>query len=56
MLLQEACTRAGCSVHFVDQPPVQNPHDQLLLQIRSAVAAYERSIIIERLRRGRHYT
>jgi site-specific DNA recombinase len=31
----------------------QNPHDQLLLQIRGAVAEYERSLIAERMRRGR---
>src|SRR5438445_1852313 len=30
-----------------------DPHDQLLLQIRSAVAAYERTLIAERMRRGR---
>ena len=30
-----------------------DPHDQLLLQIRSAVAQYERSLITERMRRGR---
>src|SRR5581483_2612316 len=28
--------------------------DQLLLQIRGAVAEYERSLIAERMRRGRH--
>ncbi len=55
MLLLEEFTRAGCPVHFVDQPPVQTPHDHLLLQIRSAVAEYERSSIIDRLCRGRHY-
>ena len=31
----------------------QDPHDQLLLQIRSAVAEYERTLITERMRRGR---
>ena len=30
-----------------------DPHDQLLLQIRGAVAEYERSLIAERMRRGR---
>jgi site-specific DNA recombinase len=30
-----------------------DPHDQLLLQIRSAVAEYERTLIAERMRRGR---
>ena len=29
------------------------PHDQLLLQIRGAVSEYERSLIAERMRRGR---
>jgi len=37
----------------VDHPMSQNPHDQLLLQIRGAVAEYERSLIAERMRRGR---
>jgi site-specific DNA recombinase len=31
----------------------QDPHDQLLLQIRGAVAEYERSLITERMRHGR---
>jgi site-specific DNA recombinase len=31
----------------------EDPHDQLLLQIRGAVAEYERSLIAERMRRGR---
>ena len=30
-----------------------DPHDQLLLQIRGAVAEYERTLITERMRRGR---
>jgi site-specific DNA recombinase len=30
-----------------------DPHDQLLLQIRSAVAEYERTLIAERMRQGR---
>ena len=34
----------------------QDPHDQLLLQIRGAVAEYERSLIAERMRRGRRQT
>lgn len=38
---------------FVDQPMSQDPHDQLLLQIRGAVAEDERSLIAERMRRGR---
>ena len=31
----------------------RDPHDQRLLQIRGAVAEYERSLISDRLRRGR---
>ncbi len=43
----------GCPVQFLDRPMSQDPHDQLLLQIRGAVAEYERTLIIERMRRGR---
>src|ERR687897_3331975 len=43
----------GCEVEFLDRPMSQDPHDQLLLQIRGAVAEYERSPITERMRRGR---
>lgn len=53
MLLLEEFERGGCHVEFVDHPMSQNPHDQLLLQIRGAVAEYERSLIAERMRRGR---
>ncbi|HET7641651.1 MAG TPA: recombinase family protein, partial [Ktedonobacteraceae bacterium] len=53
MLLLEEFERGGCHVEFVDHPMSQNPHDQLLLQIRGAVAEYERSFIAERMRRGR---
>src|SRR5215208_801873 len=45
--------RHGCQVEFLDRPMSQNPHDQLLLQIRGAVAEYERTLIAERMRRGR---
>src|SRR5207237_4768260 len=53
MLLVEEFERAGCQVEFVDRPMSHDPHDQLLLQIRGAVAEYERSLIAERMRRGR---
>src|SRR3954470_2360698 len=52
LLLEELAT-AGCQVEFLDRPMAQDPHDQLLLQIRGAVAEYERSLITERMRRGR---
>jgi site-specific DNA recombinase len=53
MLLLEEFERAGCHVEFLDRPMSQDPHDQLLLQIRGAVAEYERVLITERMRRGR---
>ena len=40
-------------MRFLDRPMSQDPHDQLLLQIRGAVAEYERTLIAERMRRGR---
>ena len=40
-------------VEFVERPMSHDPHDQLLLQIRGAVAESERSLIAERMRRGR---
>jgi len=53
MLLLEEFEQHGCQVEFVDRPMSQDPHDQLLLQIRGAVAEYERTLIAERMRRGR---
>lgn len=53
MLLLEEWTRCGCQVEFLERPMGQDPHDQVLLQIRSAVAEYERTRIAERRRRGR---
>jgi site-specific DNA recombinase len=55
VLLLEELQRYGCQVEFLDRPMTQGPHDQLLLQIRGAVAEYERSLIAERMRRGRHH-
>jgi site-specific DNA recombinase len=53
VLLLEEITATGCQVDFLDRPMSQDPHDQLLLQIRGAVAEYERTLIAERMRRGR---
>lgn len=53
MVLLEELERLGCAVEFLDHPMSQDPHDQLLLQIRGAVAEYERTLITERMRRGR---
>ncbi|MCA1617047.1 MAG: recombinase family protein [Acidobacteria bacterium] len=53
VLLIDELTKLGCQVQFLDRPMSDDPHDQLLLQIRGAVAEYERSLIADRMRRGR---
>jgi site-specific DNA recombinase len=53
VLLVEELRGRGCQIEFLDRPMSDDPHDQLLLQIRGAVAEYERSLIAERMRRGR---
>jgi site-specific DNA recombinase len=53
MVLLEEWARAGCAASFLDRPMSDDPHDHLLLQIRGAVAEYERTLIAERMRRGR---
>jgi site-specific DNA recombinase len=53
VLLIDEFAQAGCQVEFLDRPMSDDPHDQLLLQIRGAVAEYERTLITERTRRGR---
>ena len=53
VLLIDELARRGCRVEFLDRPMSSDPHDQLLLQIRGAVAEYERTLIAQRMRRGR---
>ena len=53
VLLVEELQKHGAEVEFLDRPMSRDPHDQLLLQIRGAVAEYERTLIAERMRRGR---
>jgi site-specific DNA recombinase len=53
MLLVDELTQRGCRVECVERPMSDDPHEQLLLQIRSAVAEYERTLMAERMRRGR---
>ena len=53
MLLLEQLEKYGCRVEFLDRPMSEDPHDQLVLQIRGAVAEYERTLIADRMRRGR---
>ena len=52
MVVLEELERPGCRVQFLDRPISDEPHDQLVLQIRGAVAEYERTLIAERMRRG----
>jgi site-specific DNA recombinase len=51
--LLEEFERAGCQVVFLERPPTGDPQDALVLQIRGAVAEYERTVIADRTRRGR---
>lgn len=53
VLLIEDLTKRGIVVQFLDRQMSDDPHDQLLLQIRGAVAEYERTLIADRMRRGR---
>jgi site-specific DNA recombinase len=54
MVLIEELEKGGCQVEFVERPMSSEPNDQLLLlQIRGAVAEYERTLVKERMRRGR---
>ena len=55
-LLSEALAQRGCQVECLERPMSQDPHDQLLLQIRGAVAEYDRTLIADRMRRGRQAT
>src|SRR5262249_2948563 len=56
MLFVNARTQRGCRVEFGERPRSDDPHAQLRLHIRSAVAEYERTLIAERMRRGRQAT
>lgn len=50
----EELKRWGISVIFVDQPEMaKDAHSQFWLQLRGAVAEYERTLISDRMRRGR---
>ncbi len=53
VLLIDELAQRGCAVAFVDRPMSDDPHDQRVLQIRGAVAEYERTLIADRMRRGR---
>jgi site-specific DNA recombinase len=56
MLLLDELAQRGCQVEFLERPMSQDPHDQRVLQSRGAVAASERTLMTDRLRRGRQAT
>jgi site-specific DNA recombinase len=53
MVVLEELQRRGVRVVFCDRPLTDDPHEQLVTQIRGAVAEYERTLIADRMRRGR---
>jgi site-specific DNA recombinase len=53
MVILEELERLGISVVFIDRPASDDPHEHLVTQIRGAVAEYERTLIADRMRRGR---
>ncbi len=53
MVVLEELERRGVPVVFCDRPLTDDPHEQLVTQIRGAVAEYERTLIADRMRRGR---
>jgi DNA invertase Pin-like site-specific DNA recombinase len=53
VLRVEELQHHGAEVEFLDRPMRQDPHNQLLLQTRGGGAEYERTLINERMRRGR---
>ncbi len=53
LVVLEELEHAGGQVARREQPMSQDPHDQLLGQIRRAVAEDERTLMAERRRRGR---
>jgi site-specific DNA recombinase len=53
MVLLEELQGHGVEIVFVNRPMGATAEDQLLLQVQSVVAEYERAKILERTRRGR---
>jgi site-specific DNA recombinase len=53
MVVLEELERHGVRVVFCDRPLTDDPHEQLVTQIRGAVAEYERTLIADRMRRRR---
>ena len=53
MVLVEELRACGVELVFVNRPLGTTPEDQLLLQVQSVIAEYERAKNLERTRRGR---
>jgi len=53
VLILEELERFDVRVLFLEQPPSEDPHARLLVQIQGAIAEYERMKITERHRRGK---
>src|ERR1044072_1699494 len=53
MVVLEELERRGVRVVFCDRPLRDDPHEQLVTQIRGAVAEYERTLIGDRMSGGR---
>lgn len=54
-LLLEEFSRHGANIEFVRSVRGETPEEQLLLQMQGMIAEYERSMIIERSRRGKRH-
>ena len=55
ILILEEFERFGTPIYFIEQPPSDDPHATLLVQVQGAVAEYERAKLAERYRRGKLY-
>jgi site-specific DNA recombinase len=53
MVVLEELQPRGVRVVFCDRPCSDDPHEQLVTQIRGAVAEYQRTLIADRMRPGR---
>ena len=53
MVLVDELRACGVEIVFLNRPLGTTPEDQLLLQVQSVIAEYERATILERTRRGR---
>jgi site-specific DNA recombinase len=53
MVVLEELERRGVRVVFCDRPCSDDPHEQLVTQLRGAVAEYKQTLIADRMRRGR---